>query len=75
MYIMDEVIEILMDAEGLKKRYYNDFTIGGCFDKTEFIMIVIGLTNDNTIGEEKPNEEGFILYDDSDIDTIIDHIN
>ena len=69
MYDLEEVIEIVMDSD------CNDLTVGDCFDEEEVIEVINDLTNKSIIGEDEPNEEGFILYDDGDIDIIIDNLN
>ena len=69
MYDLEEVMEIVMDTD------CNDLTVADCFDEEEVIEVINDLTNKSIIGEEEPNEEGFILYDDGDIDMIIDNLN
>ena len=69
MFTIDEVLELVMDAD------CNDLTVADCFDVVEVIEVINVLTNKSIIGEDEPNEEGFILYDDGDIDMIIDNLN
>ena len=69
MYDLEEVMEIVMDSD------CNDLTISDCFKEEEVIEVINDLTNKSIIGEDEPNEEGFILYDDGDIDIIIDNLN
>ena len=68
MYTIDEVIEIVMDAD------CNDLTIGDCFDEEEVITVINDLTDGSIIGEGSMFYED-TTYDDGDIDVIIDNLN
>ena len=67
MYTIDEVIEIVMDTD------CNDLTIGDCFDEDEVIEVINDLTESTVIGEL--NDDGDDVYDDGDVDVIIDNLN
>ena len=62
MYDLEEVVEIVMDSD------CDDLTIGDCFDEEEVIEVINDLTDNNIIGDGD-------LYDDGDIDMIIDNLN
>ena len=67
MYTINEVVEIVMDTD------CNDLTIGDCFDEDEVIEVINDLTESTVIGEL--NDDGDDVYDDGDIDVIIDNLN
>ena len=67
MYTIDEIVEIVMDTD------CNDLTIGDCFDEDEVIEVINDLTESTVIGEL--NDDGDDVYDDGDIDVIIDNLN
>ena len=67
MYTIDEVMDVVMDAD------CNDLTVGDCFDEEEVIEVINNLTESSVIGEL--NDDGDDVYDDGDIDTIIDNLN
>ena len=62
MYDLEEVMEIVMDSD------CNDLTVADCFEEEEVIEVVNDLTDNNIIGDGD-------LYDDGDIDIIIDNLN
>ena len=67
MYTIDEVIEIVMDAD------CNDLTVGDCYDEEEIITVINDLANSSIIGEI--DDDGDDCFDDGDIDVIIDNLN
>ena len=64
MYTIDEVIEIVMDTD------CNDLTVGDCFDEQEVVKVINRLSGRWKIGDAFGE-----VFDDKDIDTIIDNLN